>query len=172
MHPNRRVRVAAADRKGLAVLQSAQPFEAMAVPMRRDDLAFLGQNRVGLFRTPERSQDLSLTKPRIRPDRPIGGLDGLPKRRQSTSRLAARHQDPRPLQSQLAIEVRQPSLEEVIDLGPEPACDDPQHPRRRLAPTQLDLVQERAAEVPAADLRQAHAPLLAQPPNALAEGFL
>src|SRR5260370_23682926 len=172
MHPHRRLRIAAADRKGLAALQRAQPFEAMAVPMRRNYLALLGQDRIGFLGKLERSQKLRLTKPRIRPDWPIGGLAGLPKRRQSTSRLTTRHQDPRPLQRQLAIEVREPSLEQVVDLGAEPAGDDPQHPRRRLAPTQLALVQERAADVPAADLRQAHASLLPQASNALAESFL
>jgi hypothetical protein len=55
MHPHRRIRIAAADRKGLSVLQRAQPFEAMAVPMRRDYLALLGQDRIGFLRTPERS---------------------------------------------------------------------------------------------------------------------
>jgi len=172
MHPHRRIRIAPAKRKGLAALQRAQPLEAVAVPMCRDDCAFLGQDCVGLFRAPERTQNLSLTKPRIGPDWPIGRVHGLPKRSQSPSRLAARHQHSRPLQRQLASEVRQSSLQEEVDLGAEPACNYPQHSRRRLAPTQLDLVEERAAEIPAADLGQAHASLLAQAANALAEGFL
>src|SRR5260370_8243845 len=96
MHPHRRLRIAAADRKGLAALQRAQPFEAMAVPMRRNYLALLGQDRIGFLGTPERSQNLRLTKPRIRPDWPIGGLAALPKPPQTTPPLTPRHQAPPP----------------------------------------------------------------------------
>ncbi len=90
----------------------------------------------------------------------------------ASSRLAARDQDASPFERQLPIEVRRPALEQVVDLGPEPAGDNPQHPRRRLAATHLDLVQERSAEVIATDLRQTESPLLPQPADALSESFL
>src|ERR1700730_2619180 len=50
-----------------------------------------------------------------------------------------------------------------------PAGDAPQHSRGRLAPAELDLVQEGAAEIAAADLGQAHATVLTEATDALAE---
>src|SRR2546422_1546614 len=85
--------------------------------------------------------------------------------------VAARDQHTCPLESELTVDVGQPAFEEVLDLGAEPAGDHSEHARRRLAATELDLVEERSAEVHAAYLGQAQAATLPQPADALAEGF-
>src|SRR5207245_8769197 len=126
----------------------------------------------GFRRPSQRTQYLRLAQARVRAHGPVGGTHGIIERRQSAARLAARKQHASPLERKLAVETRQPALEEVVDLGAQPARDHSQHPRRGLAPAELDLVEESAAEVAAADLGKAHAPLLSDAANALAESLL
>ena len=171
MDANRGPHLPAPNREGLPALQGAQAFESMGVAVGGDDLLLPGKDRVGFLGAPDRPQRLGLAQPRIRAELPVGRVGGLGKGGQGAPRLATGDKHTRPFQRQLAIEVRRPALEQEVNLGAEPAGDHPQNPRRRLAATQLDLVQERAAEVAAADLGQAQTPLLAEPADALAESL-
>ena len=89
--------------------------------------------------------------------------------RQRSPGVAAEQQQPRALERELAVELWQPPLEQVVDARAQPVGDDAEHPGRGLRAAQLDLVQERAAEVVAHHLGQAHASLLAKPLDALPE---
>src|ERR1700682_3290109 len=86
--------------------------------------------------------------------------------------ITARQEHASFLDRQLPLDARQATLEQVVNLCPEPPGDDPQHPSRRLAASELDLVQERAAEVRAADAGEAKTALLAHTADPLPERFV
>src|SRR6267378_652550 len=144
----------------------------MSVALRGDHLSLHRHDLIGLLRPSQRTQCLRLAQARVRAHGPVGGTHGITERGQSPARLAACEQHAGPLERKLSVEIRQPALEEVVDLGAQPARDHAQNPRRGLAAAELDLVEERAAEVATADLGKAHAPFLTDAADALAEGLL
>ncbi len=71
--------------------------------------------------------------------------------------MPPQQEEARPLERELAIKAREAALEQVVDLGTEPAGDDAQQPSGGLCLAELHLVEEGPAEVPAGHLGQAEA---------------
>jgi len=70
--------------------------------------------------------------------------------------VVPQEQDTRSFERKLALFPGQLALQQIVDGSVQPAGDDPQHSRGRLAPAELDLVQEGPAEIAAGDLGEAY----------------
>src|SRR5476649_459803 len=91
---------------------------------------------------------------------------------QRLARVTPRQEHTAFLERQLTFDTGQVPFQQVIHLRPETPGDDPEHTRGGLAASELDLVQERAAEIFAADSGEAHAALLAHTTDSLPERFV
>ncbi len=156
----------------LAPLDRSKALQSVAIAVRLDDLLLTSQNLSRLGLTPETAQGLRLREPRVAALRPFGGIDGRSQRRQRPARITARKEHAPFLESQLPLDARKATFQQVIHFRPESPGDNPEHTGRGLAASELDLVQEGAAEVIAADLGEAYTPLLADASDSLPERFV
>ena len=72
-------------------------------------------------------------------------------------------------ESQLPLHSGLPAFQQVVDLGPEPSGDHAQDTGGRLASPKLDLVEKGSTEIATAHLGEAHATVVTEAPDALAE---
>jgi hypothetical protein len=130
---------------------------------------FSSQHAVRLGVAPEGSKSLGLAQARVSAQGIFRGIGGGLQGHEGAARVPTRQQHAALLERELTLDTRQAAFQQVVHLRAEPARDHPEHTGGGLAHPVLDLVQERAAEVRAADLGQAHSALLANAANSLPE---
>jgi hypothetical protein len=156
----------------LAPLDRSKAVKAVPVVVPVDELFLKRQDLLRRSLTPESSQSLCLAKPCVAAERPLGRIDGRSQGSERPARITPRNEHAAFLERQLALDAGKATFQQVIHLRPEPPGDHPEDASRGLAASELDLVQEGAAEVIAADPGEAHAALLAHATDSLPERFV
>src|SRR3989441_3733043 len=152
-----------------ALLDRLQPLETVAIVVELHLLLFVGEDGICLVLASERDQSLRLTDPRVATCRPVVRVKRRLEREECPARLPLQEQDPAFFDRQLTVAPGLVAFEQVLDLRPQALGDHTEQANRRTRLAHLHLVQEGAAEVVAHDLGEAHATVLADPPDPLTQ---
>ena len=158
--------------ESLAVFQRPKALQAVIVAMSLENLLLAPQDLPRLSFAPEHRQGFRLTEPGVASQRPLGRIDCRTQGRQSPPCISARKKHAGFLDRQLPLDAGQATFQQVVDLCAQPPGDDPEHSGRGLAAAELDLIQERTAEVRATDSGKAEPALLAHTADSLPERFV
>ena len=156
----------------LALFHRPKALQPVIVAMSLENLLLARQDRPRLYFAAQQRQGLCLAEPGVASQRPLGRIDCRTQGRQSPACISARKKHAGFLDRQLPLDAGQATFEQVVDLCAQPPGDDPEHSGRGLAAAELDLVQERAAEVRATDSGKAETALLAHTADSLPERFV